>query len=82
MFARNFVLGIFFVGAAANLWWMILFFGSVSLILQRSYFVLLTGVVFDLWFGPPALFVGFYTLTFVVVTIVAEQIKKRLFWGV
>ncbi len=82
MFARNFVLGIFFVGAVANLWWMVLFFGSVSLILQRSYFVLITGVVFDLWFGTPVLFVGFYTLIFVGVTLVVEQIKKRLFWRV
>jgi len=79
-----FLLGIFTASAIAGMWWMIVLFGLASLLIQRSYFVVVTGLLLDFLFavtGDAVFFGGFYTSLFLVSTVLIEYVRNRLFWS-
>jgi len=82
---RNFCIGIFLAAIIGGLWWLILISGVVSLILKRSYIVLVAGVLLDIWFtatvGHPWFYTGFYTVIFIGATLCSEFVRRRLLWA-
>lgn len=78
------ITGAFIAGVVSGTWWLALGAGFLVLVLQRSYIVLCGGLVLDIWFavaGNSLLFGGFFTIFFLLVTIVTEFIRARLFWS-
>ena len=80
---KAFCIGTLCASIVFGYWWLTLAAGVGALLLGRSYFVLACGVTLDLLFattGTPVYFIGMYTLTFSLVTLTAEYIRKDLFW--
>jgi hypothetical protein len=78
-----FLLGAFFAGVLLGSWWLVLGTGVLTLVIKRDYFVLSIGAVLDFWFatvGDSFFSIGFYTAIFVLTTVIAETVRKRLFW--
>lgn len=79
-----FFTGMFIAGVLMGSWWLALTSGLLALLLKRTYVVLLAGVILDLWFatvGDSFFYIGFYTVTFTVATVVIERVRSRLFWA-
>lgn len=79
-----FLLGMFVAGVVTGAWWMIVIFGVVSLLFQRSYFVVVTGLLLDLVFavtGDAIFYGGFYLGLFLITTLLIEYVRNRLFWS-
>jgi len=77
-------LGTFLASIIMGSWWAILASGVVALIIRRSYPILFIAIVLDLWFSSSLSspwHIGFFTITFLLTTFVAENVKKRIFWG-
>lgn len=77
---HTFFLGVFVAGILGGLWWLIVGSGLCALLVRRSYFVLSAGIVLDLWFAYSTGFTGFYTVVFVLTTILVEYFRDKLFW--
>tara|TARA_B100000745_G_scaffold58094_1_gene34421 strand:- start:13729 stop:13989 length:261 start_codon:yes stop_codon:yes gene_type:complete len=79
-----FSLGLLTSSIIGGLWWLFMFSGIVALIAKRSYIVMFTGVLLDLVFaalGTYWLYVGFYTIVFLITTIVVEFLRERVLWA-
>lgn len=76
-------MGIVAAGVAWGAWPVVLAAGVVSLMIRRSYGVLVLGVVLDLTLmlsGEAFMDTYFYTIVFFGTTIVAEYVRRRIFW--
>lgn len=76
-------MGMLVAGLFVGSWWLVCISGLVILMMRRSYIVLFAGVILDLVFfsfGTPVFFVGFYTLLFLIATIIFEYVRTRLLW--
>jgi len=81
---KIFFIGIFVASILGGLWWLCIFSGVTTLIIQRSYFVLVAAVMLDMLFATginSVMYGGFYTLLFIGVTYVAEFMRSRLLWS-
>lgn len=79
-----FFLGTFAAGVILGVWWATLIAGALTLIIRRSYVVLVAGVLLDLWFatiGDTIFYIGFYTLIFLTTTLIVEYVRSRLLWA-
>lgn len=73
--------GALVAGIVFGSWWLTFGAGVCALCFQRSYVVLASGVFLDVIFLPVTadIFFSFYTATFLVITVLAEFIRRQLF---
>lgn len=67
----------------AGAWWLVIISGVGVLAIQRSYSILALGVLLDIWFsvsGASFFYIGFYTILFLVTTVVFEFVRSKLLW--
>lgn len=75
---RGMLFGLFLVAAIFAPWWFILLFGTVLCARWFAYEVIVIGAVLDFAYGLSVPFWGFYTISFLVVAVVASSVRSRL----
>lgn len=76
---QSFLFGVFAAAIVGGVWWLILLAGFLALLVRQSYILLCVGVILDLWFAYNGI-IGFYTVFFLLATILIEYFRQHLFW--
>lgn len=77
------LLGTITAGVVWGAWPVVFTVGILSLVVRRSYIVLCVGVVLDtvlVTTGDVFVFPYVYSTVFILTTVIAERVRKHIFW--